>query len=219
MDGFTEIFYTDYCDFPRVFAVNHGAHTFLFDAGFDEAADGYPNEFTIFARPRLSDSDLRRFWEHIDVPGSVTLGAIPATAVRFSGERLHWYVANSVIEEAARGDQHSRRPRIAACPSRCRRSVPPDAILNPMAPHDLLNKLHDEPFKPFRVRLSNNNTIDVLDAGSVVVGPTSAIMPLEYVEDERGVKLVLRWKTVALSHMVEFVDIDTKPNGSKRRRK
>ena len=88
-----------------------------------------------------------------------------------------------------------------------------------MAPQDLVNKLHDEPFKPFLVRLSNSNTIDVLDPGSVVVGPTSAIMPLEYVEDERGLKLVLKWKTVALSHMVEFIDIEQKQNGNRRRRK
>ena len=87
-----------------------------------------------------------------------------------------------------------------------------------MSPVDLMAKLHDEPFKPFRVRLSNNNVIDVLDAGSVVVGPTSAIMPLEYVEEE-GFKLVRRWKTVALRHMVEFVDIESKGNGSQRRRR
>ncbi|MDQ3439241.1 MAG: hypothetical protein M3478_02690 [Planctomycetota bacterium] len=72
-----------------------------------------------------------------------------------------------------------------------------------MAPQDLFDKLHDEPFKPFRVRLSNASTIDVLDAGSVIVGPTSAIMPLEHGEDEE-LRLVRRWKTVALSHMVEF---------------
>lgn len=81
-----------------------------------------------------------------------------------------------------------------------------------------MSKLHDAPFKPFRVKLSNSSVIDVLDAGSVVVGPTSAIMPLEYVEEE-GFKLVRRWKTVALSHMVEFVDIDVKDIGSRRRRK
>ena len=84
-----------------------------------------------------------------------------------------------------------------------------------MGPQDLVNKLHDEPFKPFRVRLSNNNTIDVLDPG---VGPTSAIMPLEYVQDERGLRLVGRWKPVALAHMVEFVDLEEKRNGSKRRK-
>jgi hypothetical protein len=87
-----------------------------------------------------------------------------------------------------------------------------------MSPQDLYNKLHDEPFKPFRVRLSGSSTIDVLDSGSVVVGPTSAIMPLEYVEED-GLKLVRRWKTVALSHMIEFVDLDMKGNGSGRRKK
>ena len=87
-----------------------------------------------------------------------------------------------------------------------------------MSPRDLANKLHDEPFKPFRVRLSNASTIDVLDPGSVIVGPTSAIMPLEYVDDN-GLRLVSRWKTVALSHMVEFLDLDIKGNGSGRRRK
>ena len=88
-----------------------------------------------------------------------------------------------------------------------------------MSPDDLLSKLHDEPFRPFRARLSNDNTIDVLDSGSVVVGPTSAIMPLEYVDDEYGNKLVRRWKTVSLDHIIEFVDLDIKNNGHKRRRK
>lgn len=87
-----------------------------------------------------------------------------------------------------------------------------------MSSQDLYNRLHDQPFRPFRSRLSNS-TIDVLDAGSVVVGLTSAIMPLEYVDDEYGHKFVLRWKTVALNHIIEFVDLDTKENGSKRRRK
>jgi hypothetical protein len=87
-----------------------------------------------------------------------------------------------------------------------------------MSPRDLINKLHDQPFKPFRARLSNNTTIDVLDPGSVVVGPTSAIMPLEYTDDEYGTRLVLRWRTVALNHIIEFTDIE-RPNGSKRRRK
>lgn len=82
-----------------------------------------------------------------------------------------------------------------------------------------MSKLHDQPFRPFRVRLSNNSVIDVLDPGSVVVGPTSAIMPLEYVEEDRGLLLVRRWKTVALAHMVEFQDIEEKRNGAKRRRK
>ena len=88
-----------------------------------------------------------------------------------------------------------------------------------MSSDDLLSRLHDEPFKPFRVRLSNSGAIDVLDPGSVVVGPTSAIMPLEYGRSDRGRTIVLRWKTVALAHMVESVDVEAKRNGSGRRGK
>ena len=88
-----------------------------------------------------------------------------------------------------------------------------------MRARDLLNKLHDEPFQPFRVRLSNNSTIDVLDANTVVVGPSSAIMPIETTRDgSSGYYLVSRWRTVALSHMVEFVDIDPPKTGSSRKR-
>jgi hypothetical protein len=88
-----------------------------------------------------------------------------------------------------------------------------------MSPQDLHNKLHDQPFKPFRVRLTNNTTIDVLDPGSMVVGLTSAILPLEYAPDDRGHQWVYRWRTVALRHFMEFTDIEQKRNGSKRPRK
>ena len=77
--------------------------------------------------------------------------------------------------------------------------------------------MQDEPFKAFRVRLSNGSTIDVLDQHSVVVGPTSAIIPMEYVEED-GFRLVRRWKTLALNHMVEFIDLDIKNNGKRRRK-
>ncbi len=87
-----------------------------------------------------------------------------------------------------------------------------------MTARDLLNKLHDNPFQPFRVRLANNHTIDVLDPNTVVVGPTSAIMPVETVLGEHGYYLVNRWRTVAIAHMVEFLDIDPPKSGSKRRR-
>ena len=88
-----------------------------------------------------------------------------------------------------------------------------------MRARDLLNKLHDEPFQPFRVRLSNNSTIDVLNPNTVVVGPSSAIMPLETMRDGiSGYYIVSRWRTVALSHIVEFVDIDPPKSTSTRKR-
>ena len=85
-----------------------------------------------------------------------------------------------------------------------------------MTARDLLNKLHDRPFQPFRVKLSTNSTIDVLDPNTVIVSPSSAIMPIETMVDEYGYYLVTRWRTVALAHMVEFIDID--PPKSKRKK-
>ena len=88
-----------------------------------------------------------------------------------------------------------------------------------MTAQDLLNKLHDQPFQPFRARLSNNSSVDVLDRNTVVVGPSSAIMPIETTKDSSGYYLVTRWRTVALAHIVEFTDIDVKGNGSRRKGK
>jgi hypothetical protein len=42
-------------------------------------------------------------------------------------------------------------------------------------------------------------------------------LPLEYVED-RAARLVFRWRTVALSHIIELTDIEPKKNGAKRGR-
>jgi hypothetical protein len=87
-----------------------------------------------------------------------------------------------------------------------------------LGPRDLLNRLHDEPFKPFRVRLSNATAIDVLEPGMVIVGPTSAILPTEFVKDQYGDRLVIRWKTIAIGHIVEFSDIDSRANGKGKKR-
>lgn len=88
-----------------------------------------------------------------------------------------------------------------------------------MTARDLLNKLHDNPFQAFRVKLSNNSSMDVLDPNTVVVGPTSAIMPIETIVDDQGYYLVSRWRTVALAHMVEFIDIDPPKATGKRKRR
>jgi hypothetical protein len=60
--------------------------------------------------------------------------------------------------------------------------------------------------------------LDVLDPGTVVVGPPSAIMPVEAVLGEHGSYVVTRWRTVALAHIVEFIDIDPPKPSSKRNR-
>jgi hypothetical protein len=52
------------------------------------------------------------------------------------------------------------------------------------------------------------------------MSPQDLLNRIHDLQDEPGLRLVLKWKTVALSHMPEFIDIDTKDNGNgKRRRK
>ncbi|MGH7213911.1 MAG: hypothetical protein ACREIT_04030, partial [Tepidisphaeraceae bacterium] len=85
-----------------------------------------------------------------------------------------------------------------------------------MTSYDLLRKLHDVPFKPFRLKLTNSTIIDVHEPGSVIVGDSSAVLPTETYRDERGYRIARDWKTIAISHIVEFSDLELKPNGSKR---
>lgn len=87
-----------------------------------------------------------------------------------------------------------------------------------MTDRDLLNKLHEKPFQPFRARLSNNATRNVLDPNTLVVGPNSAIMPVEAVRGDHGYYVVTRWRTVALRDMVEFTDIDPPKSDSRKKR-
>jgi hypothetical protein len=88
-----------------------------------------------------------------------------------------------------------------------------------MTYHDLLRKLGDAPFRPFRIRLSNATAIDVHEPGSVIVGESSAVLPTETVVDDEGFRFVRNWKTIALSHIVEFSDLNSKEEGPKRRPK
>lgn len=90
-------------------------------------------------------------------------------------------------------------------------------IMSRMSNHDLLHRLSDVPFKPFRLKLSNSTAIDVTEPGSVIVGDNSAVLPVDAYVDDQGFRIVRNWKTIALSHIVEFSDIDTKPESKKRK--
>lgn len=87
-----------------------------------------------------------------------------------------------------------------------------------MSPNDLLRKLNDAPFRPFRLKLSTNETIDVTDRGTVVVGESSAILPIRVRKTDDGFELVERWKTIALDHIVTFEDLEPADRGNGRNR-
>ena len=84
---------------------------------------------------------------------------------------------------------------------------------------DLNHRLYDTPFRPFRIHLSDGATIPVTNAGMVLVGPTSAILPTELGRDADGYPLVKRWRTVALAYIVQFSDIDEPVTGKRPRKR
>lgn len=87
-----------------------------------------------------------------------------------------------------------------------------------MTHHDLLRKLDDQPFRPFRIRLVNKTTYDVVDPGMVIVGDSSAVIATQNIRDADGHRTTTDWRTVAIAHMLEFSDLPTRPNGSRRRK-
>ena len=83
---------------------------------------------------------------------------------------------------------------------------------------DLINRLNDQPFKGFRIHLSDGSSILVNEPNRIIVGPSSAVLPTEFGREE-GERVATRWRTVALAHMVQFADADEPVSGKQRKRK
>lgn len=83
---------------------------------------------------------------------------------------------------------------------------------------DLLRRLDDRPFRPFRVHLTNGTVIDVPKAGMVIVGHSTAVLPTRFATIEAGKRVAEDWRTIDLVHIVQFSDLQDKPNGNRRRK-
>ena len=86
-----------------------------------------------------------------------------------------------------------------------------------MRPEDLLNRLHDEPFRAFRIHLSDGTLLEVPERAMVIVGRSTAVLPSRFGRDEEGRRLAESWRTVALVHMVQFSDLKEKTDGRRKR--
>jgi hypothetical protein len=84
---------------------------------------------------------------------------------------------------------------------------------------DLNHRLYDPPFRPFRIHLSDGSTIPITNAGMVLVGESSAILPTEVGHDSEGYPLVRRWRTIALAHIVQFSDVDQAVGGKRPKKR
>ena len=83
---------------------------------------------------------------------------------------------------------------------------------------DLGRKLDEQPFQPFRIHLSDQTQIEVHSPGSVVIGATTAIVPLKFGKSEGGRRYVQDWRTVALAHIVQFTDVNEKKKPKRPRK-
>lgn len=77
-----------------------------------------------------------------------------------------------------------------------------------MTSHDLLRKLYDPPFRPFRIKMVNNSVYEVLEPWMIIVGDSSAVIVTQSRQDDRGYKTALDWRTISISHILEFSDLD-----------
>ncbi|MBI3834255.1 MAG: hypothetical protein HY287_08000 [Planctomycetes bacterium] len=83
---------------------------------------------------------------------------------------------------------------------------------------DINHRLHDDPFKPFRIHLSDGDAIDVRFPGMVIVGRSTAILPKRFGTDEEGRPFAETWRTIALVHIVQLSDLNERRNGKRRRK-
>ncbi len=82
---------------------------------------------------------------------------------------------------------------------------------------DLQRKLHDKPFRPFRIKLVNSTVYDILEPWMITIGDTSAIIVTQVRKDDQGYETAMDWRTVSISHMLEFSDIEVKSQQRKRK--
>jgi hypothetical protein len=86
-----------------------------------------------------------------------------------------------------------------------------------MTYRDLGKRLIDQPFRPFRIRMVNNTTYDILEPWMVTLGKSSAFIVTQFERDREGIIVATDWRTVSIPLMIEFSDIERKESPRKKR--
>jgi hypothetical protein len=98
--------YRDFWDVPRMFVVEVGGDTLLFDCPFDEDRDDYAPAYTVYQMPPLSDADLAGPWAGLPTRALRRLGTIDVPTVSFgSGGRseVAWRAIEPFLAQVNRG--------------------------------------------------------------------------------------------------------------------
>ncbi len=81
-----------------------------------------------------------------------------------------------------------------------------------MPPEDLYDALHLRPFEPFIIQVSDGTQYTIRHPDLVLVGLRSAVIGIP----AAGKKAIYeRYETVALSHVVKLLPVETKEAGTK----
>ena len=67
--------------------------------------------------------------------------------------------------------------------------------------------------------MSDGSKLDVPDDGMFVIGEDSAVLPSVWAKDDEGMRYAKHWRTIAISHIVQFGDIDETIEHKRRKRK
>lgn len=84
-----------------------------------------------------------------------------------------------------------------------------------MKASDINERLYDEPFKPFRIKTTLSNVYEIKERWMILLSESSAVIALEPRIDE-GHPVATKFRTVALSHMVEIEDISPAKNKGRK---
>lgn len=75
--------YRDFWDVPRMFVVEVGGNTLLFDCPYDEDRDDYAPAYTVYQMPPLADADLTGSWADLPSRAQRRLGTADVSTMSF----------------------------------------------------------------------------------------------------------------------------------------
>ena len=88
-----------------------------------------------------------------------------------------------------------------------------------MTSKELLHKVRDEPFKPFRIRLADKRTFDISHPGMVMVGPERAVVVTRRGVNRNGRWFAEDWTEIYIADITAFAALNAKrANASRKRR-
>ena len=80
--------YVDFYDVPRTIALRYKDRMLLLLSAFDEKADEYEQNYSVYTLPQSAEEALTRgSWKFIEEPGLTHLGQIAVQSIRFDSTR------------------------------------------------------------------------------------------------------------------------------------